>query len=95
MIPAIYCTSVFYLPESFAMKRTVGNDELALQPYKATLCGLIIGLITEYYTSHSYQPIREVAHSCKTGADTNMIYGIALGYKSAIIPVIVLALVIY
>merc|ERR1712008_539354 len=35
------------------------------------------------------------ADSCKTGAATNMIYGIALGFKSAIIPVIVLALVVY
>merc|ERR1711971_710657 len=57
--------------------------------------GLIIGLITEYYTSHSYQPVRELAGSCKTGAATNMIYGIALGFKSAIIPVVVLALVVY
>merc|ERR1711971_1031031 len=57
--------------------------------------GLIIGLITEYYTSHSYSPVREVANACKTGAATNMIYGIALGYKSAIIPVLVLSFVIY
>jgi inorganic pyrophosphatase len=39
--------------------------------------------------------VREVANSCKTGAATNMIYGIALGYKSAIVPVLVLAIVIY
>jgi inorganic pyrophosphatase len=39
--------------------------------------------------------VRELADSCKTGAATNMIYGIALGYKSAIIPVLVLALVVY
>jgi inorganic pyrophosphatase len=57
--------------------------------------GLIIGLITEYYTSHSYKPVRELADSCKTGAATNLIYGIALGYKSAIIPVLVLSLVVY
>jgi H+-translocating diphosphatase len=102
MIPAIYYTSLFFLPEHFSMKRTVGMEELTLSPLKATLCvisgaigGLIIGLVTEYYTSHSYAPVREVANACKTGAATNMIYGIALGYKSAIIPVIVLALVIY
>merc|ERR1740130_2455454 len=57
--------------------------------------GLTIGLVTEYYTSHSYAPVRELANSCKTGAATNMIYGIALGFKSAIIPVIVLANVVY
>lgn len=102
MVPAIYYTAVYFLPESFVIAKTVGDDTLELAPYQATTCvamgavgGLIIGLITEYYTSHSYQPVREVANSCKTGAATNMIYGIALGYKSAIIPVLVLSVVIY
>ncbi len=57
--------------------------------------GLIIGLITEFYTSHSFAPVREVANACKTGAATNIIYGLALGYKSCIIPVFVLAIVIF
>lgn len=33
--------------------------------------------------------------SCKTGSATNIIYGLALGYKSAIIPVFVLAAIIF
>lgn len=102
MIPAVYYAAKMYLPESFELESTIGGHTLTLNPVLATTCvimgavgGLIIGLITEYYTSHSYTPVREVAESCKTGAATNMIYGIALGFKSAIIPVIVLALVIY
>jgi len=57
--------------------------------------GCIIGFITEYYTSHSYSPTREVAYSCETGAATNMIYGLSLGYKSVIVPVCLLAAVSY
>uniref|UniRef100_A0A7S2II27 H(+)-exporting diphosphatase n=1 Tax=Helicotheca tamesis TaxID=374047 RepID=A0A7S2II27_9STRA len=102
MIPAIYGAAIWFLPSEFALKATVGEGQYLLHPWEAWLCvvmgavgGLIIGLVTEYYTSHSYKPVREVANSCKTGAATNMIYGIALGYKSAIIPVIVLALVVY
>mmetsp|Transcript_8190 Transcript_8190/g.15146 ORF Transcript_8190/g.15146 Transcript_8190/m.15146 type:complete len:777 (+) Transcript_8190:117-2447(+) len=57
--------------------------------------GCLIGFVTEYYTSHSYEPTREVAQSCETGAATNIIYGLALGYKSAIIPVFLLAFVVY
>ncbi|GAX12650.1 hypothetical protein FisN_13Lh121 [Fistulifera solaris] len=102
MIPTVYYTAMSYLPAKFQLAKTVGTGSLDITPLDATYCvamgvvgGLIIGLITEYYTSHSYQPVREVANSCKTGAATNMIYGIALGYKSAIIPVLVLALVIY
>jgi Na+/H+-translocating membrane pyrophosphatase len=37
---------------------------------------------------------QEVARSTETGAATNIIYGLALGYKSAIIPVTVLAIAI-
>jgi len=56
--------------------------------------GCLIGFITEYYTSHSYKPTREVAQSCETGAATNIIYGLALGYKSAVIPVTLISVVV-
>jgi len=102
MLPAIYYAAHAYLPATFQLPATIGSSVYELNPTLAFLCvgfgavgGLTIGLITEYYTSHSYSPVREVADSCKTGAATNMIYGIALGYKSAIIPVLVLSLVIY
>lgn len=71
-------------------------------PWDAFVCivvglwaGCIIGFVTEYYTSHSYSPTREVAYSCETGAATNMIYGLSLGYKSVIIPVCLLAVASY
>jgi len=102
MIPAIYYTADYFLPQEFELRATVGVDVIQLHPWQAFSCvimgavgGLIIGLITEYYTSSTYAPVRELADSCKTGAATNMIYGIALGYKSAIIPVIVLSVVVY
>lgn len=38
---------------------------------------------------------RQVAMSCKTGSATNIIYGLALGYKSTIVPVFVLAAIIF
>lgn len=57
--------------------------------------GLIIGFVTEYYTSHSYAPVRQVADASKTGAATNIIYGLSLGYKSSVIPTLAIALVVY
>merc|ERR1719436_421841 len=60
-----------------------------------TVGGLLIGLITEYFTSHTYIPVRELATACKSGAAVNIIFGMALGYKSCIIPVFVLASNIY
>ncbi len=46
-------------------------------------------------TSHTYRPVREVAESCETGAATNIIYGLSLGYMSTIVPVILIALTAY
>jgi len=57
--------------------------------------GMIIGYITEYYTSNQYRPVLEVAEACQTGAATNIIYGLALGYKSVIVPVFCIAITIY
>ncbi|MBL4694778.1 sodium-translocating pyrophosphatase [Candidatus Gracilibacteria bacterium] len=50
--------------------------------------GIIIGLITEYYTSDHYSPVKKLAESSKTGAATNIITGLALGYLSTALPVI-------
>lgn len=39
--------------------------------------------------------LQTVADACRTGASTNIIFGLALGYQSCIIPTIVLAVVIF
>jgi len=59
------------------------------------LAGLIIGLVTEYFTSDKYRLTRGVAKAAKTGAGTNIISGFALGLLSTIIPVIVVSVVIF
>merc|ERR1711972_647391 len=56
--------------------------------------GLLIGFVTEYYTSFTYEPVREIAETQKQSAATGIIYGLALGYLSCIIPVICLAVTI-
>jgi inorganic pyrophosphatase len=57
--------------------------------------GCIIGFVTEYFTSYDYRPTQEVAESTETGAATNIIYGLALGYKSAVIPILVLSVDVF
>ncbi len=59
------------------------------------IAGLVVGLLTEYYTSDAYSPVREVAESCQTGTATNIIFGLALGYKSAVGPYLAIGLAIY
>jgi inorganic pyrophosphatase len=50
--------------------------------------GMFIGLITEYYTSNAYTPTLKLYRSCRSGAATNIIRGLSLGYESCIIPII-------
>ncbi len=53
--------------------------------------GLIIGILTEYYTSEHYSPVKKLADSAKTGSATTIISGLALGYVSTFLPVLFIA----
>ena len=55
---------------------------------------LLITVITEYYTSTEYGPVKEVAKASETGAATNIISGLAVGLRSTFAPVLVIVLAI-
>ena len=57
--------------------------------------GVLIGLITEYYTDSQNKPVRSIAESGETGAATVMISGLAVGMESVVIPINILASIIY
>ena len=57
--------------------------------------GLLIGIVTEYFTSNRYGPVQELIESCRMGAAPNIILGLALGYLSTIIPILLLAITIW
>ncbi|KAL4478399.1 hypothetical protein ABPG74_006634 [Tetrahymena malaccensis] len=94
--PAVIGAAFMNLPNDFLFN---GNEKHSYQAFICVLvglwAGLAIGYITEYMTSHSYSPVREVAESCKTGAATNIIYGLALGYLSTIVPIFCIAISAY
>ena len=48
-----------------------------------------------YYTSNAHLPVQELADACETGAATNVIGGLAVGYYSTIIPIFAMALTVY
>lgn len=96
MTPICLLLTQVFLPKTFTTNNvTVSSIKVFVCLIMGLWSGLIIGFITEYFTSHSYRPVRQVAESSKTGAATVIIYGLALGYKSTIIPVVCLSATIY
>merc|ERR1712117_569398 len=97
MTPLVILLSVLCLPEVFSMGE--GYEAVkwwycAMSVMLGLWSGLIIGYVTEFYTSHSYTPVREIAETQKQSAATGIIYGLALGYLSCIVPVICLGVTI-
>ena len=51
------------------------------------VAGVLIGKVTEYYTSDSHKPVHAIAKASETGAATNLIQGLAVGMLSTVVPV--------
>ncbi len=62
--------------------------------YYAALVGIVIMVLmvvfTEYYTSTSFRPVKTIAASSETGAGTNVISGLAIGFESTALPLIII-----
>ncbi|VAH14805.1 unnamed protein product [Triticum turgidum subsp. durum] len=100
MTVGIAIVSFLVLPHSFTLfdfgrRKLVKNWYLFICVSAGLWAGLVIGYVTEYFTSNAYRPVQAVANSCRTGAATNVIFGLAVGYKSVIVPIFAIATAIY
>ena len=79
-----------YLPEQFLLTTDGGQPvpktrmSVLIPIILGLFTGLLIGIVTEYFTSHSYTPVREIAETQRTSQATGIIFGLQLGYLSTI-----------
>ena len=68
-----------------------GDFKLIPAVIMGIVTGVVIGQITEYYTSAAYKPVKGIAQQSTTGAATNILSGMAVGMRSTAGPIVMIA----
>jgi K(+)-stimulated pyrophosphate-energized sodium pump len=91
---AAYVSIAFFILGAYGYLSYMGMD-MALFGSIAlgAASGVVIGLVTDYYTSG--RPIRQLAETSKSGAGTNLIFGLSIGFESVVIPVCTIAIIVF
>ncbi|GMG96347.1 sodium-translocating pyrophosphatase [Tepidimicrobium xylanilyticum] len=86
-------SSVITIIAAFVLSRVLLGS---LRPFVSILSGLVVGLIigrvTEYYTSADYKPVKKIAKESETGSSTNIIGGLSVGMMSTGIPIVIICI---
>ena len=95
-IGTIGAAVLFIIAAYFLIQELIVGEE-GLKVWQAVLTGavggVLIGLITEYYTGS--KPVENIAKSGETGPATVMITGLAVGMQSVVLPILVLASIVW
>ncbi len=87
-------SALLLYPVTMRMMQGLPNIS-ALNVYFSALIGIVVTgllvIITDYFTSTRYSPVRSIAASSQTGHGTNIITGLAVSMKSTALPVLVIS----
>lgn len=86
----LYSTGVIMIVLTYFLTNWLFEGEINLfwSVVGGVVCGVIIGQITEIYTSSDYKSVKEIAEASNTGTATNILAGISVGMKSTVAPVV-------
>jgi K(+)-stimulated pyrophosphate-energized sodium pump len=95
-VSGVLAATAFYFVSKYFLAKLPAGEQIfsakrvfAISAIGLGLTGLIV-MITEYFTSTSFKPVKHLAEASQTGHGTNIIAGLALSMKSTALPLLVI-----
>lgn len=86
-----YVSAILVIIASVVLSKVLFDGfQAAIAVIAGLVVGVIIGSVTEYYTSSDYKPVQKIGNQSETGPATTIISGIAVGMQSTAFPLLLI-----